>query len=865
MEVNSIKRLSVGILAHVDAGKTTLTEALLYHTGAIRKLGRVDRKDAFLDTHDLERSRGITIFSKQAVLSYGNDLYTLLDTPGHVDFSSETERVLQVLDYAVLLISGSDGVQNHTETLWELLKSYHIPTFVFVNKTDIANKSKEELISELNRKLDGKITDFSRVNGGDIEDAALGEAAALCDEALMTEFLEKGKLSAANVVKAIQKRNLFPCFFGSALKLEGTERFLSCFSLYTAAPRYDGEFSARVFKITQDEQGNRLTHLKVTGGVLKARMQIGEGEEAEKITGIRIYSGNKFGTADEVPAGTVCAVTGLTSAYAGKGLGIACDAPLPMLEPLFSYRVILPPEIDDFTGFEMLKKLEQEDPQLKVKWNSGEIHLQLMGEIQLEILKSVIAQRFNVNVDFGEGSIAYKETVAAPVIGVGHYEPLRHYAEVHLLIEPLERGSGIRYAADCPPDTLAGSWQRLILSNLADKVHIGVLIGAPLTDVKITLIAGKAHLKHTEGGDFRQAACRAVRQGLRSAQSVILEPWYRFELTIPKETAGHAMTDLQRMGAEFTEPDLTTDGIMIIAGEAPAAKLRGYQADVTAYTKGSGRLNCFPIGSRPCVNQEEVIEQIGYDCDGDLANSADSVFCSHGAGYAVKWYEAPDLMHIKTADTKEKEFQEAEKQIRITALNSFKQQKATEKELKEIFERTYGKINNDPNRFNEREKPKSAPKEKPYKALPAPKGPEYVLVDGYNIIYAWEGLREKARESLEYARNELVQILCNYQGYRRCELILVFDAYKVKGNKGEVEQVGGISIVYTKEAETADMYIEKTTRILGKRHRVRVATSDGLEQLIILGSNAMRVSAPEFYREVMETEKEIKSLIDSLE
>lgn len=864
MEENSIKRLSVGILAHVDAGKTTLTEALLYHTGAIRKLGRVDRKDAFLDTHDLERSRGITIFSKQAVLSYGNDLYTLLDTPGHVDFSSETERVLQVLDYAVLLISGSDGVQNHTETLWELLKSYHIPTFVFVNKTDIANKSKEELISELNRKLDGKITDFSRVNGGDIEDAALGEAAALCDEALMTEFLEKGKLSAANVVKAIQKRNLFPCFFGSALKLEGTKRFLSCFSLYTAAPRYDGEFSARVFKITQDEQGNRLTHLKVTGGVLKARMQIGEGEEAEKITGIRIYSGNKFGTADEVSAGTVCAVTGLTSAYAGKGLGIACDAPLPMLEPLFSYRVILPPEIDDFTGFEMLKKLEQEDPQLKVKWNSGEIHLQLMGEIQLEILKSVIAQRFNVNVDFGEGSIAYKETIAAPVIGVGHYEPLRHYAEVHLLIEPLERGSGIRYAADCPPDTLAGSWQRLILSNLADKVHIGVLIGAPLTDVKITLIAGKAHLKHTEGGDFRQAACRAVRQGLRSAQSVILEPWYRFELTIPKETAGHAMTDLQRMGAEFTEPDLT-DGIMIIAGEAPAAKLRGYQADVTAYTKGSGRLNCFPIGSRPCVNQEEVIEQIGYDCDGDLANSADSVFCSHGAGYAVKWYEAPDLMHIKTADTKEKEFQEAEKQIRITALNSFKQQKATEKELKEIFERTYGKINNDPNRFNEREKPKSAPKEKPYKALPAPKGPEYVLVDGYNIIYAWEGLREKARESLEYARNELVQILCNYQGYRRCELILVFDAYKVKGNKGEVEQVGGISIVYTKEAETADMYIEKTTRILGKRHRVRVATSDGLEQLIILGSNAMRVSAPEFYREVMETEKEIKSLIDSLE
>ncbi|MCM1060470.1 MAG: TetM/TetW/TetO/TetS family tetracycline resistance ribosomal protection protein [Eubacterium sp.] len=863
MGTNSVKRLSVGILAHVDAGKTTLTEALLYHTGAIRKLGRVDKKDAFLDTHELERSRGITIFSKQAVLSRGNDLYTLLDTPGHTDFSSETERVLQVLDYAVLLISGSDGVQNHTETLWELLKSYHIPVFLFVNKTDIADRSREELVSELVRKLDGKIVDFTGADGGDIEETDLGEAAALCDEALMTEFIETGRLSVGNITRAVKKRRLFPCFFGSALKLEGTERFLDCFSAYTAAPEYDGEFSARVFKITQDEQGNRLTHLKVTGGVLRARMQIGEGEEAEKINGIRIYSGNRFTAAEEVPAGTVCAVTGLSSAYAGKGLGSAFDAPLPMLEPLFSYKVILPPEVDSFTGLEILKRLEQEDPQLKVKWNEtlGEIHLQLMGEIQLEVLKSIIAERFGINADFGEGSIAYKETIAAPVIGVGHYEPLRHYAEVHLLIEPSERGSGIRYAADCPPDTLGGSWQKLILSNLADKKHIGVLIGAPLTDVKITLIAGKAHLKHTEGGDFRQAACRAVRQGLRSAESVILEPWYRFELSLPREAAGHAMTDLQRMGAEFSEPDLA-DGTMIIKGEAPAARLRGYQSDVTAYTKGAGRLNCFPIGYRPCGEQEEVIKRIGYDCDGDLANSADSVFCSHGAGYAVKWYEAPEMMHIKTAETREKEFREAEKQLGIAVQNSFKQQRATEKELKEIFERTYGKINNAPNRFNERTKPGTAPKEKPYKALPVPTGPEYVLVDGYNIIFAWEELREKAKESLDYARNELVRILCNYQGYRRCELILVFDAYKVKGNKGEVEQVGGISIVYTKEAETADMYIEKTTRILGKRHRVRVATSDGLEQLIILGSSAMRVSAPEFYREVKETEREIRALIE---
>ena len=863
---NRIKRLSVGILAHVDAGKTTLTEALLYHTGAIRKLGRVDHKDAFLDTHSLERSRGITIFSKQAVINYGNDIYTILDTPGHTDFSSETERVLQVLDYAVLLISGSDGVQNHTETLWQLLKSYRIPTFVFVNKTDIFLKTKEEIIAELNKKLDTEIIDFSLSDGGDIKNEALAEAAALCDESLMTEFLEKGFISAQSITKAAAKRQLFPCFFGSALKLEGTESFLRCFSSYTKFPKYDGEFSAKVFKITLDEQGNRLTHLKVTGGSLKARMQIGEGEEAEKINAVRIYSGRKFSAVEEAPAGTVCAVTGLTKTYAGQGLGMACDAPLPMLEPLFSYRVILPPEIDSFTGLETLKKLEQEDPQLRVKWdeNTNEIRLQLMGEIQLEVLKSVIAERFGINVEFGEGSIAYKETVAAPVIGMGHYEPLRHYAEVHLLIEPLEQGSGIRYSVDCPPDTLSSNWRKLILSNLKDKLHVGVLIGAPLTDVKITLIAGKAHLKHTEGGDFRQAACRAVRQGLRSAENIILEPWYHFELTVPKENGGHAMTDLQRLGAEFSEPDLS-DNMMIIEGEAPAAALRGYQSEVTAYTKGKGRLGCLPIGYRPCGNQEEVIEKIGYDCDSDLYNSADSVFCSHGAGYAVKWYEAPALMHIKSEEVREKEFIREEKKVRFAAQNNFKQQQATEKELKEIFERTYGKIDNNPNRFNERPKPKAVPKEKPYRALPLFQGPEYVLVDGYNIIFAWQELKEKAQLSLDLARNELIQILCNYQGYRRCEVILVFDAYKVKGNKGEVEQAGGISIVYTKEAETADTYIEKVSRVLAKKHRVRVATSDGLEQIIIFGNNAMRVSAAEFYSEVKEVEREIGKIIEGLE
>lgn len=864
MNENSPKRLSIGILAHVDAGKTTLTEALLYQAGVIRKLGRVDHKNAFLDNHSIERSRGITVFSKQAVLSFNNDLYTILDTPGHADFSAETERVLQVLDYAILLISGSEGVQSHTETLWELLKSYHIPVFIFVNKTDISSLTKKELMDELSKKLDPKTVDFSGISGGDAEEPELCEALALCHEELMNEFLDKGKITAQEITWAVAKRRLFPCFFGSALKLEGTEDFLRCFSAYTKAPVYGNDFAANVFKITHDEQGNRLTHLKVTGGVLKSRMQIGEGEETEKVTAIRLYSGSRFTVAEEAAAGTVCAVTGLNFTYAGQGLGTACDAPLPMLEPLFSYRVIPPSDTDDFTCMQMLKNLEQEDPQLKVKWSESlkEIHLQLMGEIQLEVLKTVIFDRFGMDVEFGEGSIAYKETVAAPVVGVGHYEPLRHYAEVHLLIEPLERGSGIRYAADCAPDTLGKSWQKLILSNLADKRHIGVLIGAPLTDVKITLIAGKAHLKHTEGGDFRQAACRAVRQGLRSAENIILEPWYRFELTLPMESLGRAMTDLNRMGAQFGEPNSRSE-MMLIEGEAPAARLRGYQSEVTAYTKGKGRLSCFPIGYRECDDPESVIEKINYDCDSDLDNSADSVFCSRGAGYAVRWDQAPMFMHIKTDEDKEKDFDQEEKRVKLIA-NRFKQREAGEKELKEIFERTFGKIDDNPNRFNERPKARPASKEKPYKAAPVPMGPEYVLVDGYNIIFAWEELKEKAKESLEYARSELIQMLCDYQGYRRCELILVFDAYKVKGNKGEVEQVGGISIVYTKEAETADMYIEKTTRVLGKKHRVRVATSDGLEQLIILGGNAMRVSASEFYAEVKETEREIRRLINEM-
>lgn len=847
-----MKRLTLGILAHVDAGKTTLTEALLYGAGELRKLGRVDHRDAFLDTHSLERSRGITIFSKQAVLHTGEAEITLLDTPGHVDFSAETERVLQVLDYAVLLIGGTDGVQNHTETLWELLRCYRVPVFVFVNKMDLAGAEKAALLSELRARLDGGCIDFSEAEGALRGEA--GEAAALCSEALMETFLTEGEIPVPAAAEAIRGRKIFPCFFGSALKLLGTREFLGALSAYTVSPEYGEEFSARVYKISEDGQGNRLTHLKVTGGSLRVRMPIGEGDSAEKISAVRIYSGSRFKTAEEVPAGTVCAVTGLSKTYAGEGLGAASDAPLPLLEPLFSYRVELPPETDVFTGLAMLRRLEEEDPQLRVVWNERlrEIHIQLMGEIQLEILKSVIRERFGIEVGFGQGSIAYRETVAEAVIGSGHYEPLRHYAEVRLLIEPGERGSGVRYASECREDRLDRGWQRQILSCLSEKTHVGVLTGSPLTDVKITLIAGRAHLKHTEGGDFRQAAYRAVRQGLRSAENVLLEPWYRFRLLLPPEAAGRAMTDLQRMGAEFSPPQ-NEDGQMLLEGFAPAAELSGYPSELTAYTKGKGRLFCFPDGYRPCREAEAVMERIGYDCDADTENPADSIFCSHGAGHVVKWNEVERYLH--TVIEAEKEREEASAPVK----NEFRERAATDKELMAIFERTYGKIHRDERAAMRRDDPRREPK--PYRAAPLPEGPDYLLVDGYNIIFAWEKLAAAAKESLDLARSELIRILCNYRGFRRCELIVVFDAYKVRGNRGEVEEVGGITVVYTKEAETADMYIEKATRTLGKKHRVRVATSDRLEQLIILGAGAVRMSANELLAEVEQTEREIRGYL----
>ncbi len=855
-----LKRLVIGVLAHVDAGKTTLTEALMYNTGNIRKLGRVDHKDTFLDTHSLEKSRGITIFSKQAVMQSGDDTITLLDTPGHTDFSAEAERALQVIDYAMLIISGTDGVQNHTETLWQLLKSYRVPTFIFINKMDISHNSKDILMAQLKRRLSDCCTDFSSADGALTDDIA--EAVSFCDEQLMQEFLENGEISENSVADAIKNRKLFPCFFGSALKPYGVDEFLSAIKRYTVQPKSDNDFSATVYKISEDEHGNRLTHIKVTSGTLKVKTVIGEDENAEKVNAIRIYSGSKFRTVDEVSAGMLCALTGLNLTYSGQGIGKSCDAPIPLLEPLFSYRIILPPTLDVYNGLAILRKLEQEDPTLRIVWNEQlkEIHLQLMGEIQLEILKSIIKERFGFEVQFSEGSISYKETVADSVIGFGHYEPLRHYAEVQLMIEPAERGSGLRFISNCREDRLDKNWQRLILTHLAEKKHLGVLTGSPLTDVKITLLAGRAHLKHTEGGDFRQATYRAVRQALMSAENVLLEPYYSFTLTLPQDAVGRAMTDLQMKGAEFSSPENCGENELMIKGTAPASEMRGYQSVLMSYTSGKGRLVCIPDGYRPCLNAEKVIEEIAYNPESDLDNTADSVFCAHGAGFNVRWCDVPSYAHT----AQELGFQSDNTAEKVQQpVNDYKRKQASDKELMEIFERTYGKINRDERTAVYRDKAleKSSRQEKPYKAKPLPQGPEYLLVDGYNIIFAWDELKKIANDNLDLARSELINILCNYQGFRRCEVIVVFDAYKVKGNKGEVERHGGITAVYTKEAETADMYIEKATRTLGKKHRVKVATSDHLEQLIILGAGAIRISASELQAEIRYTEKEIREFL----
>ena len=851
-----MNRLVIGILAHVDSGKTTLSEGMLYTAGELRRLGRVDHGDAFLDTNEIERDRGITIFSKQAVMRFKDTEFTLLDTPGHVDFSTEMERTLSVLDYAILVISGTDGVQNHTETLWRLLKRYNVPVFLFINKMDL-NADHDAVMDELRYRFGDGCLDF----GADRTSDEFMDSLAMCDEVIMNGFLENGSVKTADIRNAIAKRNIFPCFFGSALKTEGIKEFLEGLELYTKRAIYDDNFGAQVFKISEDEQGARLTHMKITGGTLKVKTQLvgnKKNEWSEKVNQIRVYSGTKYQTIDEALPGMVCAVTGLTQTYPGEGIGCASDAKGAVLESVLTYRMELPNDIDIHTALTDLRHLEEEDPQLHIIWSEQlqEIHVQVMGEVQLEVLQRVISDRFGFDVEFTHGSIAYKETISAPVEGVGHYEPLRHYAEVHLLLEPAEKGSGMQFAVNCSEDALDRNWQRLILTHLKEKPHIGVLTGSPITDMKITLVAGRAHQKHTEGGDFRQATYRAVRQGLKMAQSVLLEPYYEFHLEVPTENIGRAMTDIQQMGGTFSSPE-TYGEMTIISGRAPVSTMREYSKDVISYTSGKGRLNCILSGYEPCHNSDEVIAEIGYDSDTDLENPADSVFCSHGAGFVVKWNEVYDHMHLEGIRFDEGN-EDDEETVRQRAEN-YLDMVADDNELMQIFERTYGPVTRKVSSYTVR---KTATPQKKYgKAKPLPQGPEYLLVDGYNIIFAWDELKELAKSSLESARDRLIDILCNYRGFRQCELILVFDAYKVKGNTGSVEKIHNINVVYTKEAETADMYIEKTTHELGKKHRVRVATSDNLEQIIILGNGATRISADEFLHEVKSAEKAIMEII----
>lgn len=845
-----MKKTVISILAHVDAGKTTLSEALLYTVGQLKKLGRVDNKNAFLDSYELERRRGITIFSKQAVLKTQNMEITLLDTPGHVDFSSEAERTLQVQDYAILVISARDGVQPHTETLWRLLSRYDVPVFVFVNKMDLDGTDKNAVLAELKKRLSDNCVDFTA------SEEELSENAALCDEKLMEKYLEQGEISGEEISAAIKERKIFPCWFGSALKLEGVAEFIEGLEKYTLKQYYGSEFGARVFKISRDPQGNRLTYMKITGGSLKARSVIsysakdGEKRLEEKANMLRIYSGEKFEPTDEVTAGGVCAVLGLSATYPGQGLGFEKDFFKPVLEPVLTYRVLLPAEISPVEFLPKLRQLEEEDPQLLVSGNAtGEIYVHLMGEIQAEVLQSLVEERFGVHIEFDHGSIIYKETVAAPVEGVGHFEPLRHYAEVHLLIEPGEPESGITMDSLCREEVLSKNWQRLIITHVLEKTHRGVLIGAPLTDAKITLVAGRAHVKHTEGGDFRQATYRALRQGLMKAENVLLEPYYAFRLEVPAEQLGRAVSDIRVMDGKIASPE--SDGITaVITGRAPVSEMRSYQSDVMAYTKGKGKLALFPDGYSPCHNVEKVITAAGYDPEADLENTPDSVFCSHGAGVTVKWYDVEKYMHVTGGIDIASENQ-------IPILPDAKLLKRNlnidDKELEAIMEREFGPI--------KRRKYSEAVLDTPKTAQALPNKKEYIIVDGYNLMFAWEGLAGLAKENFDAARHILTDILCNYRGYTKCELVLVFDGYKVKGNAGEKSDYKGIHLVYTKEDETGDMYIEKLVEEVGKNYSVKVVTSDNLIQVSALRAGVLRVPAREFIKEIERVNAQIKEIL----
>lgn len=871
-----MKKIVIGILAHVDAGKTTLSEALLYTCGAIRKMGRVDHKNAFLDTYSLERSRGITIFSKQAELAMGDFQVTLLDTPGHVDFSAEMERTLQVLDYAILVISGADGIQGHTETLWTLLEKYRIPVFLFVNKMDQAGTDKEILMNEIRTKLNENCLDFT----ADMREEEWQEQFAMCQEELLEQYLEEGTADLGRIPELIRERKVFPCYFGSALKMTGVDGFIRGLEEYFQVPDYPETFGAKVYKISRDPQNTRLSHMKITGGVLKVKDTVcgrddrGERWE-EKVDQIRIYSGEKYETVSEVQPGTICAVTGLSLTRPGQGLGVEKTSPGPVLEPVLTYQMRFPEETDIHKMLLYLRTLEEEDPMLRVVWKEQleEIHVQVMGQIQMEILKNIMEERFGVQVVFDAGNIVYKETIQEPVEGVGHFEPLRHYAEVHLLLEPGQPGSGMVYEADCSEDLLDRNWQRLILTHLMEREHLGVLTGSPVTDMKITLKSGRAHLKHTEGGDFRQATYRAVRQGLRKGKSVLLEPYYDFRLEIPAGMVGRGMSDIQKRWGTV-QPPVTEGENAILTGAAPVSTMRDYQTEVLSYTRGTGKLFCTLKGYYPCHDQQEVVSACLYDPEADLENPTGSVFCAHGAGFPVPWDQVEEYMHLDSIFKKEEPVKAA---MPKNSGVSWKGQQAVyekmEQELEEIFERTYGTAGKKrreetsgyrgvpgwkKNRTVDRSISVSSGQEKRSYGKKQEPEKEYLLVDGYNIIFAWEDLKELAEKNMDSARDKLIDILCNYQGYRQSTLILVFDAYKVKENPGSVEKHHNIYVVYTKEAETADQYIEKTVHDIGRRYRVTVATSDRLEQVIILGQGGCRMSARELLEDVILASHQIR-------
>lgn len=918
------KHICTALLAHVDAGKTTLAEAILYLTGGIRKLGRVDHQDAFLDNFAMERSRGITIFSKQAEVSLGDMEMTLVDTPGHVDFSAEMERTLQILDYAVLLISGADGVQSHVETLWRLLKKYEIPTFLFINKMDQLGTDRAQLLEELQKKLDEHCVDFSAADDP-LSDLETAEALALCDEALLERYLEEGRIEREEAARLIAQRKVFPCYFGSALKLQGVQELLDALRVYSVQKSYPEEFAARVYKISRDEQGNRLTHMKITGGSLKVKAVLhgGDGDDAweEKVNQIRICSGGNFQAVNEVQSGMVCAVTGLNHTKAGEGLGEERGVHLPVLEPVLSYQIRIPEDCDVHQTYRKLLQLEEEEPELHITWNEklGEIYAQLMGEVQTEVLKHMISERFGIAVEFGAGNIVYKETIAEPVIGIGHFEPLRHYAEVHLLMEPGEPGSGLQFETACSEDVLDRNWQRLILTHLAEKQHVGVLTGSEITDMKITLIAGRAHQKHTEGGDFRQATYRALRQGLRSAKNVLLEPVYEFRLELPLDCAGRAMTDIQKMHGSFSPMEIEGE-TAILTGTAPVVTMRGYQTELISYTKGKGRMTCSVSSYQPCHNAEKVIEARGYDPEGDLENPTGSVFCTHGAGFVVDWDLVPEYAHLDTSgvlgekknagyqDMDGNEYESGGEKIwggaggmktaagqersaaleadNAEALGSSRKssgaatiRKATPRtdvpagptsrydrsnltitndELEEIFTRTYGSIKREKSGWQKSRRVDYSEAASAVSAKKQEVRDEYLLVDGYNIIFSWEELNELAKVNVESARTKLMDILSNYQGYKKMNLILVFDAYRVEGGQGSVQKYHNIYVVYTKEAETADQYIEKTVHAIGRKYNVTVATSDALEQVIILGQGGRRMSAHDLEEEITAMRREIR-------